>query len=105
MAKLIRHFLLETDIVEALRTSLQDFGGRQSERYAQAIEDTFEHLRTFPNAGQVYEPEPRYRVVPISRRGLRARHWFLYAVEDDGTVLVLRLLHDRMEVVRHIPQH
>jgi toxin ParE1/3/4 len=104
MAKQIQHPLLAADIRAVLRASLERYGVAQYYRYRDAIELAREHLCAYPNHGLVYRPDPRYRIFHIRRRGLRARHQFVYSLEEDGTVILLRLLHDRMDVGRHVPE-
>lgn len=100
-----RHPLLAGDIVEALRFSRKQFGERQAERYADAIEDAIDYVTRFPDEGRRYRLKRGYWLFHIRRPGRRARHQLLYFVENDGSVLVLRLLHDRMAVRKHIPSH
>jgi toxin ParE1/3/4 len=100
-----RHPLLAGDIVDAVSFSREKFGERQTERYADAIEDAIDHITAFPDDGRRYRLGPGYWLFNIGRRGRRARHQLLYFIENDGSLLVLRLLHDRMSVRRHIPKH
>jgi toxin ParE1/3/4 len=39
----------------------------------------------------------------LGRRGKPARHLFLYRIRDGRFVDIARLLHDSMEIERHIP--
>ena len=99
-----RHHLLAGDISEALRVSRKSFGVRQAERYADAIEDAIEHVAAYPEDGRRYRLRRGFWLFHIRRPKRRARHQLLYFVDDDGSVFLLRLLHDRMSVKRHIPE-
>lgn len=43
------------------------------------------------------------RTVHVARRGHRGRHFIKYRAADDQVIEVLRILHDAMDLVRHIP--
>lgn len=45
----------------------------------------------------------RERVEPAADRVHRPRHFLLYRTCDDGRVEIGRVLHDRMDLVRHLP--
>ena len=45
----------------------------------------------------------RDRVEPATDRVHRPRHFLLYRMGDDGRVEVGRVLHDRMDLARHLP--
>ncbi len=46
----------------------------------------------------------RNRVEPASDRVRRPRHFLLYRTLEDGQVEIGRVLHDRMDLVRHLPE-
>ena len=45
----------------------------------------------------------RNRVTSRTERVNRPRHFLLYRIRPDGTVEIGRVLHDSMDVVRHVP--
>ena len=46
----------------------------------------------------------RDRVEPASDRVRRPRHFLLYRTCEDGRVEIGRVLHDRMDLARHLPE-
>jgi toxin ParE1/3/4 len=46
---------------------------------------------------------PGLRTLHIARRGRRGRHFLMYRVAQATTIEVVRILHDRMELTRHLP--
>jgi plasmid stabilization system protein ParE len=46
---------------------------------------------------------PNLRTLHIARRGRRGRHFILYRPAQGQVIEVLRILHDAMEMARHIP--
>jgi len=93
------------DMAEVLAYTLEQFGIRQYGRYETAIQSALEHLIEHPNEGRPCPPLPGYLTFHIGQIGRRASHRFLYCIEPNGTVFVLRLLHDHMDFVRHLPPH
>ena len=49
------------------------------------------------------EIQPGLRSLHVARRGRRGRHFVLYRSDEIGTVDVLRILHDTMDLARHLP--
>jgi plasmid stabilization system protein ParE len=100
-----QHPLVRADIKSALNRSLADFGVHQRQRYRQGIRAALAYLIANPRHGTACPDAPDLLLLPIARRGSRASHRFLYRIEPDGTVFVLRLLHDSMVPAEHIPPH
>jgi plasmid stabilization system protein ParE len=97
------HPQVAIDIAEVLSHTFEKFGARQYDRYEALIHEALDHLIAFPKEGIAAPSLPGYLGFHIRQPGRRARHRFLYAVEPDGTVFVLRLLYDGMDVPRHLP--
>ena len=47
---------------------------------------------------------PDVWVRPIRKPGQHARHVLIYRVTTDGTIDIARLLHDAMDIERHLPE-
>ncbi len=46
----------------------------------------------------------RDRVKPAGHRVRSPRHFLLYRIRDDGRVEIGRVLHERMDLARHLPE-
>jgi toxin ParE1/3/4 len=96
------------DIEEILRFTLTHFGEYKYTAYAQLIADALSEIAADPNGPRSKrrpEIHPDVLTIHLSRRGNRARHFILYRVVNDKYIEVARLLHDSMEVRRHLPEH
>jgi len=98
-----------SDIANILRKSAADFGAEARARYATLIATALADLRADPaclGSADRSEILPGVRTYHPShcrkRVGERAvgkpRHLLAYRVEDGGRVMVLRVLHDAMEL-------
>lgn len=94
----------ERDFVNILSWTTENFGVRQARAYAQLITAALDEIAEDP-----YSPRSRargndigegYRTLHVSRPG---RHLVLYRPRQEREVLVVRILHDSMEVSRHMP--
>jgi len=94
------------DIAEALAFTLQQFGEKQRLIYQTIVRDALEELATDPeNPRSKQRPEihPDAWTMHLGGRGKRARHLLLYRIKNNGFVDIARLLHDSMEIERHLP--
>ena len=46
---------------------------------------------------------PGIRTLHVERHGRRGRHFLVYRAADGQTVEIGRILHDRMDLQRHLP--
>ena len=106
----------EQDIAAVLDFSFEQFGERARLRYEALIAAALEDLRTEPlrpasqDRQTIHIGVRSYHLRHSRMRGaneygeVRApRHLFLYDVPQTGLVRILRLLHDSMELERHLP--
>jgi toxin ParE1/3/4 len=96
--------LAERDFSEIVDWTTENFGPRQAERYVDEILATIDAIAENPNSSRSRErPEigAGYRSVRLRRPG---RHFILYRTEGMDTVLVVRILHDSMEISLHVPE-
>lgn len=104
------------DIVEVLDFSFERFGERARRRYEALIGTGLQDLRSDPaRPGSVDRQEVNpgvrtYHLMHCRRRAARdgmsvaaPRHLLVYKMKAPKTVYVLRLLHDAMDLERHIP--
>ena len=100
------------DIVDVLDQSRQHFGASTRSRYARLIARALDQLRGGDPAGSLARPElgPEVRTFHLrlcresggADRVRNPRHLIAYTA-DAGQVVILRLLHERMDVPRHVP--
>jgi plasmid stabilization system protein ParE len=95
----------KADIRAILRKTREQFGPLQVPKYRELLADARKRIREKPNLGHAREGlPPDWRLFHISQRGRAARHFLLYVVrEAEGLVIVLRVLHDAMDIPRHWP--
>jgi toxin ParE1/3/4 len=96
----------ELDLLDISRWTFENFGARQAEHYVETILLAIEALTDGPDTlGTKARDElaPGVRTLHIARHGRKARHFVVFRVADDQALEVLRLLHDSMDLARHLP--
>jgi toxin ParE1/3/4 len=96
----------EKDFAHILKHTRDNFGQRQVEIYQSTLLETLALLENGPDVpGSVARDEilSGVRTVHVARRGRRGRHFIMYRATDEQVVEVLRILHDAMDLARHIP--
>lgn len=98
----------ERDFHEVIKRSAQDFGPRQAEVYAETLELAINALRDAgPEAIGVKERKEIgagiYTLHAASHKR-KASHFLVFRVLEIRTIEILRILHDRMDLARHISQ-
>lgn len=83
------------------------FGAAQAEIYGETLAATIDELQAGPRAAGA---RPRSDILPtaftlhVRRKRRKGRHLFLFlADEADRNIEVLRILHDSMDLARHVP--
>ena len=95
------------DIEAVLTVTWRSFGEVQYEAYRRLIHDALVEIATDPCGARVRarpEIHEQARTLHIGRIGKPARHFFLFRIAEDNVVEVARLLHDRMEIRRHVQE-
>lgn len=94
------------DTEDILDWTFQQFGSRQLEIYTDAINAALEVLNEGPTAVDVrWHPELGAAVATlhVARQGRKGRHLLVFRVnEPESVVEVLRILHDSMDLSRHL---
>ena len=86
----------DRDIEEIARESIKRWGWERAETYVADLHRAFDLLSTFPELGRnIGHVRPGYR------RLERGSHVIFY-MRADGGVLIVRLLHRRMESRKHL---
>lgn len=98
----------EADVAEILEWSAGQFGGAQARRYAETLTSAIESLGEGPG---VYGAKARDEIgaglltLHVARKGRRGRHFLLFRVGRERgrqVIDVLRVLHDDMDLARHL---
>lgn len=94
------------DIKDILDWTLLQFGPQQLEIYTDAINDALEVLIEGPRVvGVRWHPELGETIASmhVARLGRKGRHLIFFRVRaPESAIEVLRILHDSMDVSRHI---
>lgn len=99
----------EADYVQILRWTAEHFGPAQARVYAETLALALKMLAAGPDIpGVKARPEigGNVRTLHVARNGRKGRHFIMFRVDSvDGKNLidVLRLLHDSMDLARHLP--
>lgn len=94
------------DLVRIVRRTRETFGLRQAEVYAETLRAALTALEDGPDiAGSKArdDVQPGFRTLHVARGRRRGRHFVMYRV-GAGMIDVLRILHDAMDLARHVPK-
>ncbi|MDX2101349.1 MAG: type II toxin-antitoxin system RelE/ParE family toxin [Alphaproteobacteria bacterium] len=104
--KIVLSQLAENDLADIAAWTAENYGQKQAEIYVDALLDTIDEL----SSGEPIRSKARdeiaigLRTFHMSKRGRRGRHLLVYKAADD-ILTIVRILHDSMEVPRHLPDH
>ena len=99
----------ESDFRQIVRWSARQFGEIQAETYARTLSSAIEALAGGPETVGVRRREDIGRglmSLHVARNRRKGRHFIIFRtlrVGEDRFIEVLRLLHDAMELARHLP--
>ena len=96
----------ELDFANILKWTTENFGVRQCRVYRDAIVQAIGELADGPDvAGLKARDEimPGLRTLHVARHGRRGRHFLMYRAGSSSTIVIVRILHDRMDLQRHVP--
>ncbi|WP_454627259.1 type II toxin-antitoxin system RelE/ParE family toxin [Bradyrhizobium cenepequi] len=101
----------ELDFANILKWTTENFGARRSRIYRDRLVQAVGELADGPNvagpnvAGSKARDEimPGLRTLHVARRGHRGSHLLMYRVAPKSTIEIVRILHDRMDLQRHVP--
>jgi toxin ParE1/3/4 len=94
----------QTDLDNIAAWTTENFGPSQAENYIEAILDTIDELTALKSPYRSHsrdEIAKGMRTLHIRKRGRRGRHFLLYS-ETADEVKIQRVLHDSMELSRHV---
>jgi toxin ParE1/3/4 len=96
----------ELDFSEIITWTLENFGERQTKTYAETLTLAIEtlHVRLVQLGAKARDDiGPGIRTLHVARQGRSGRHFVVFREAKDQHIDVLRLLHDSMDLARHIP--
>jgi toxin ParE1/3/4 len=97
----------QRDVADIVRWTAEQFGRRQTIVYHATLYAAIESLAVGPDVpGSTAREElgPGRRTLHVARGGRRGRHVLVYRAIDERTIRVSRILHDSMDIGRHVPQ-
>jgi toxin ParE1/3/4 len=97
----------EQDFVSILRWTAETFGPRQARTYRETLLTALTALADGPDvigSRPRDEIQPGLRTLHVARHRRRGRHIILYRTAGADTIEVLRILHEAMDLPRHVPQ-
>jgi toxin ParE1/3/4 len=96
----------QTDLDNIAAWTTEHFGPSQAENYIEAILDTIAELTVLKSPSRSIardEIAKGMMTLHMRQRGRRGRHFLLYS-EISDEVKIHRVLHDSMELSRHLPR-
>jgi toxin ParE1/3/4 len=97
----------EQDLLDITLWTAQNFGTRQAEQYAETITLAIEALHDGPEilGAKVRDDiSTGIRTLHVARQGRKGRHFVAFSVSEGHIINVLRLLHDSMDLAKHLPE-
>lgn len=85
------------DLDDILDYTLSEYGLEQAERYVTQLQATFNTLEAQPRLAR-----ERPEFTPPVRIHHHAHHLIVYLVKDTGGLLIVRVLHERMDPESHL---
>ena len=96
----------ELDFANILKWTAENFAAQQSRVYRDALVQAIGELADGPDvAGSKARDEIMrgLRTLHVARRGRRGSHFLMYRAAPKNTIEIVRILHDRMDLRRHVP--
>jgi toxin ParE1/3/4 len=95
----------EADYDDILRWTARRFGARQAAAYGGLLAASLARLERGPTVTRVRQRDEIGAGLCMLHVGHRGRHNILFRIgsEPDRTIDVLRILHDAMDLARHVP--
>src|ERR1017187_6571379 len=104
MARVIRSPRAKRDIVEVLEYTKERWGMAQAREYGELIREALVAIAEDPKRGKSRgDVRPGVFGYHIKQRGRPARHIIFYRIGPTGTVELVRVLHDALDFVQHLP--
>ena len=95
----------DQDMAEIIAWTAEHFGSRQARMYAETLTLALEALFDGPGiigASRRDDLQPGVSLLHVARQGRRGRHFIVFRPGKGHVIEVLRILHDSMDIVRHL---
>ena len=96
----------ERDVLGILLWKAEHFAVEQVRRYRATIFAALRDLDDGPDATGTRDRDElgrNLRSLHVARRGRRGRHVILFTTVDGARIEIVRILHDSMDLARHLP--
>jgi toxin ParE1/3/4 len=96
----------ERDLLDILQWTAEKFGAGQAVSYRTTLMQSIRELGIGPNVTGARKRDDignSLYTLPIARHGRRGRHLLLYRVPRGRNIEIVRILHDSMDLRRHVP--
>ena len=96
----------ELDLLSITLWTVENFGTQQAEIYVETLSLAIEDLHDGPEIlGATVRDDLglSIRTLHVARQGRNGRHFVVFRTAPEQTIEVLRLLHDSMDLARHLP--
>jgi toxin ParE1/3/4 len=96
----------EKDFARILKYTRDTFGEQQTDVYRVTLLDALAALTSGPEMpGSTARDEilAGLRTLHVARKGRRGRHFIMYRAGQGHVIEVVRILHDAMDLERHVP--
>ena len=85
------------DLIDIGRFTVEKWGKRQRDKYLRQLDDAFTLLAGQPDIGRVAE-----NIKPGYKKFNHGSHVIFYRTGTESRIVVIRILHNRMDVNRHL---
>lgn len=96
----------ERDFIGIIEWTAETFGIRQANTYQHSLMLALAALHqgpSLPDSQPRDEIRPGLRSLLVARKGRPGRHFILYRAADTDRIEIVRILHDSMDISRHVP--
>ena len=93
------------DLLDIATWTAENFGPRQAEHYAETMTLAIEALHDGPMPPGCKARDdigPGIRTLHVARQGRKGRHFVVFKESEGQIIDVLRLLHDSMDLSKHV---
>ena len=97
----------EVDFANILVWTTENFGARQAAIYRDTLVRAIGELANGPDVPGSRARDDimsNLRTLHVARHGRRGRHFLLYRAVEGRIIEIGRILHDQMDLQRHLPQ-
>lgn len=96
----------ERDLLSILQWTAENFGARQAVSYRTTLMQSIHELGVGPDVAGARKRDDigkEIYMLHVARRGRRGRHLLFYRVLNRRNIEIIRILHDSMDLRRHVP--